>query len=85
MSETLVERMARAICEASRYKWFEDSDHCRFNKHLRVKALAALRAIREPTERMMEQGRYEMPGEQPCRSIWRLMIDAAIAEAEEQT
>ncbi len=80
MSETLVTRMARAMDQAA-HEWALGTDNYPHECPLDVLALAALRAIREPTEGMMEEGRDEMPRGYPCRSIWRAMIDAAIAEA----
>ena len=87
MSETLVERMARAIAQASGEPWFPESERSRFNNHWRYKALAALRAIREPTERMAMAPYHPdiHDDHMPAEVVWQAMIDAAIAEAEHQS
>ena len=69
MSERLIDKMARAIREGMAIK----------NVTSEGLALAALRAIEEPTQAMLDAawGAENYVGEE-----WTLMVRAAIAEAE---
>jgi len=91
MSETLVERMARALVQAED-AWLK-MPKGEWPPH-RFIALAALRAIREPTEGMQRAtnnlvigfdgkfGSYNVYCDnRVATDIWEAMIDAAIAEA----
>lgn len=64
----MIERVGRAICTYTPpcYK-------CRY------KAKAAIEAMREPTEEMIEAGRHE-DGEYTAKVIYCAMIDAALKE-----
>ena len=78
--QTMIERVARAIALADDEDYMED--HCRFDK----RAKAALAAMREPTEAMINGGvrapNYleDQSSKRGCGNIYRAMIDAALAE-----
>jgi len=88
MSETLVERMARAMHAACLRHYDGTFKHGNdpLETH-RVLALAALRAIREPTH-LMGMAPYHPDvhdDHMPAEVVWHAMIDAAIAEAENKS
>jgi hypothetical protein len=83
MAESMVERVARAMCEAEWGKgsWLLVSDHSR-NKAMRH-ASAAIEAMREPTDAIGTSiadasPSYTMP--ETRRRIWQAGIDAALNE-----
>lgn len=81
MAETMIERVARALSATQGMYWTE---------HLRA-ARAAIEAMREPTDRMLDAGvaanTVELPsGGQIIVAVdpaWDAMIDAALAEGTE--
>ena len=85
MSETLVERMARALCRSDA----NNPDTLTYPGGSPMwtayvpKALAAFRAIREPTEGMIEAGSEWAYLGQTVYAVrcFTTMIDAAITEA----
>lgn len=79
MSESMVERVAKAIrdCEASHDGSLPWIEHC---------ARAAIEAMREPTQAMLDAGdEYDMQfvdeGGYPWE-YYRVMIDAALKEGQ---
>lgn len=85
----MIECVARAIAEADQEDYMEDFQ--RFDKRAR----AAIEAMREPTEAMIEEGastrctiqigRQAMSGaigSWPAKDCWRYMIDAALSNGE---
>lgn len=75
MAEGMIEKVATALAEANQED-FEETRHL----HLAL-ARAAIKAMREPTEEMVNAGRNEcvVNREQAIR-IHSAMIDAALAE-----
>jgi hypothetical protein len=54
-------------------------------QHMMPDAIAAIEAMREPTEAMVNAG-YDVgysPDPLPCDAVWKDMIDAAISEGKE--
>jgi hypothetical protein len=95
---TLVETMARAICvEMQCFDYGNENDDGDFvTTEAKIKllearckdaALAALKAMREPTEAMLEASNREWDGRMSARSagVWQAMVDAALTESQEQT
>lgn len=82
---TMVERMARAMFLADfdayhpQFNW--DKAHPEVHAKFLAMALAALRELREPTEAMIEAGRWPGEDDGPIACI-QAAIDAAIAEQE---
>jgi hypothetical protein len=85
MSETILERAARALCVAQGIRATEN-EMARGADEVR----AVLRAIYEPTEEMIEEGAYVIPIGQgaeegppnvkDARACWQAMIDAALGD-----
>jgi hypothetical protein len=80
MSDSMIERVAAAICgEAS---WSASSDSQKEN--FRGQAHDAIEAMREPTEIMKREGRLALDMTHPDPNLWgsewAAMIDAALAE-----
>lgn len=78
---TMIERVARAIFqaeysggEADEFRWERSSDV------YREQARAALMALRDPTNPMLDAGRGETDWEPLARAVWDSMIDAALEE-----
>lgn len=100
MSE-MIERAAKAICKASGEEWkkgtWQGVDLDRFNNHWRHKARAAIEALREPTETMLDACGPKPPrwdATELSRRVreeatkmrmedWKAMIDAAIAKGDD--
>lgn len=86
---TMVERMARAIA-GSRYIHLGGADAQNMVKgtpnwvFCRRDALLALRAMREPTESMLDAGEsaFSIPDAIGAGDAWQAMIDQAVKEAE---
>lgn len=96
MSE-MVERVARALAAAEFYQFPETDKFIEANWHqfapelaerYRIRARAAIAAMREPTEVMVEAG-YQPSGFEPsdvgvshedASDLYQAMIDAALAE-----
>lgn len=83
---TMVERVARALCEASCEEWREgillqgggyDSDQ--LNNHWRFKARAAIEEMRTPTLEMWEAFGADIEWE-VFPGYWSRAIDAALSE-----
>jgi hypothetical protein len=75
MTDTMRERVARAIAEA----------HELHGRSYYSIADAVIAAMREPTEAMVNAG-YDVgysPDPLPCDAVWKAMIDAAISEGKE--
>lgn len=71
---TMVERVARAICKA---------DNCSdnsWNVYINI-AKAAIKAIREPTEVMLDAGTYASDMALSAKDQYSAMIDAALKDA----
>lgn len=73
MAESMVERVARAICRAHG-KWIEDDSWRIYQDEAR----AAIEAMREPTDAMMRQ--MEIAGGAGMRGVWWMGVDAALNE-----
>ena len=85
MTNPVNERVARALFEAthnmqSGWRWHDDHLHAQWVGYAR----AAIAAMREPTEEMVEAGWQEgMAGfgeGEECEPVWRATIDAALKE-----
>lgn len=77
---TMVEKVARAICGAQGYAPEDPSDLDR------KMAVAALKALRDPTPEMVEAGLYAVSGAANTGSInhlWQTMIDSALSGERE--
>lgn len=73
MTNTMIERVAKALeknLEGKEFSSFEDA------------ARAAIEAMREPTETMLEEG---PPYPYMDNIIWGMMIDAALSEEPSET
>ena len=68
----LVERVARALCEDCGLDW-ETATQEGWERQAR----AAIAAMREPTEAMLEAGRSTPPRTR-CLEVYRAMIDEAL-------
>jgi hypothetical protein len=86
MSE-MVERAAEAICDAEfgPGMWAIPAHEQKFRDLYRVRARAAIEAMREPTDDMVDEGwrakRAEIHDTAPePRDAYRAMIDAALEE-----
>lgn len=82
----LIEKMARAI-DAAEVAWCsQHQDKSVADMPDTLKAIAALKAMREPSEGMLKAG--DLPGWDDSvtiglsEEVWQAMIDAAIKEAE---
>lgn len=82
MSE-MIERVARAICRAG---MSGPKDHLNKQENLNwrkfeIEARAAIEAMREPTNAMVEASNREWDGRMSHRSsgAWQAMIDAALS------
>jgi hypothetical protein len=76
MSE-MIERVARAIEEASVVDWLAQPDYA---LKMRNCAIAAIKAMREPTEDMVE-GSFLLQEPEHCeerKAIYQAMIDEAL-------
>lgn len=97
MSDSLIERVARALCAAhyaARFAKPRDDAHVQNNVdgnwHLYIlSARAAIEAMREPTEAMVKEGILGGYGWEECKcfltdptEVWRTMIDAALGKTE---
>jgi hypothetical protein len=81
MTDTMRERVARAIAESH----YPDKCVESMWQHMMPDAIAAIEAMREPTEAMVNAG-YDVgysPDPLPCDAVWKAMIDAAISEGKE--
>lgn len=90
---TPIERAARAMYEAVQPEWdWNDPDAELLRRMYRENARVAILSIRDPDELMEQAGaeivRYIGPDESDeayyndAANIWRLMIDAALAERQ---
>lgn len=73
----MLEKVSRALCEASGQSWDDSSDG--YREICEGFAIAAVRALREPDEEMLEAC-----GNGECRKwaegAWRSMIDSILAD-----
>jgi hypothetical protein len=79
MEESMIDRVASAICEA-RNAWFArdlEGDQPDYNE---VVARAAIKAMREPTPEMVRAGveGWKANGLASIQFVWPSMIDAAL-------
>ncbi len=74
MTDDLVERVARAICDEMH---IQGKSWGGLQRH--KLARAAIAAMREPTEAQLKAVQ-EWPGQQSYTDIWQAMIDAALKE-----
>jgi len=83
MSESMVERVARAMFEKHRIG--ERAWPVPEAEVYRLFAATAIEAMREPTEAMIDASNQEWDGRMSHRSssAWRAMIDAALANGIE--
>ena len=90
---TPIERAARAIYEAVQPEWHWNDPEAELSRRMyRKNARAAIAALREPDDLMMQAGaeivRHIGPDESEdtflndAANTWRLMVDAALAERE---
>ena len=80
MSE-MVERVSRAI-EAAGKKWANEHPFDYWDEApLEVYALAAIEAMREPTQEMLDVGPYEPYMD---AGVWAKMIDAALSAPKQK-
>lgn len=92
MSESMIERVARVLCEASGESWREPPyNHLhtdRLNNHWRYKARRVIEEMRNHTPAMDSAG-YDAYPESVIKTgvdhldIYRAMIDAALSEEVE--
>lgn len=77
---SMVERVARALAKADRIEICSDASY-EFSSY-GPKARAAIEAMLEPTDEMIQD--YHLPhvGPSDVDYIWRSMIDAALGEGE---
>jgi hypothetical protein len=83
MTDTMRERIARGQAEFDGRGWLNMPRGER-DRYL-DRADAAIEAMREPTEAMVNAG-YDVgysPDPLPCDAVWKAMIDAAISEGKE--
>jgi hypothetical protein len=74
MSETMIERVAVAIEEA-----YGDSDYVELHRAEAIKlARAAIEAMREPTQAMVDACDINIPTEGMITGVWNDMIEAAL-------
>jgi hypothetical protein len=78
MTDTMIERVARAALDAYYPQSIFSREHPEREK-FRLVALAAIAAMREPTEAMRDAGFAENFGK-PSYAAWQAMIDAALTE-----
>lgn len=80
MTDSMIERVARAICTADGYDHTPDEiERCP------DLARAAITAMREPDETMWQAGWATVPydvHENALADAWHAMVDAALAEGE---
>lgn len=78
MSESMVERVARALYDAHPFSGpAYDSDRESYKETFRIQARAAIEAMQTPTRRMLDAG----PGEPYMdEEVWAKMIDRALNE-----
>lgn len=91
--DDMVEKVARAICDAGQGQWrkppYNELHTDALNNHWRHKARAAIEAMREPSEAMVKAG-YDAFMAWDARTgddlgmeiIWRAMIDAALSDTK---
>ncbi len=76
MTESMIERVAKALCVQSGIIWEKQSDTQR--GHNMSLARAAIEAMREPTERMIKSGNEHCDNDGNLDAAYRAMIDAAL-------
>lgn len=86
MASEMVERVARALYDHAamarnwkdRHPWVEENeDGERVKRAWRVKARAAIEAMREPTAAMADEGDHHCSASD-VRHVWRAMIDQTL-------
>lgn len=85
MSETMIERVAKAIAQADERNGGPPYDYTiGLGKHAKEalfdRARAAIAAMREPTMNMIDAADYD-GGVLPPQRAWPAMIDAALSES----
>jgi hypothetical protein len=87
MTDSMIERVREALRDCT--DWTDDGRLTVEEAEAALNAAAriAIESMREPTERMVEVGRYgvDTPSDRPighedAREVWRGMIDEALAE-----
>jgi hypothetical protein len=75
MSEDMVECAVLAMIDIN-----ESSRGLKYSDLMRAMAIAAISALREPTEEMVKRGDQILPA---CvEEVWQAMIDAALGKKE---
>lgn len=81
MSE-MIERVAKAIYDSHEFKkgWEHPDTKRLWHEFMRAEARAAIEAMREPTDEMLEASHYgEAPREPNSHyEVWKYMIDTAL-------
>lgn len=91
---TLIERAARAMYDTVRPEWeWNDPDAGPLRKMYRDNARAAVRALQEPSEAMIDAGadvvrsvnkaESDIAVRDDTRSVWSMMINTALEEGKE--
>ncbi len=92
MDNEMIERVAKAICKSGKFETGQGTcailcmdqlgdarNDCQHAKHIHEKlAVAAIKAMREPTEKMCSIDAPDMPGGGEVSEIWQSMIDAIL-------
>lgn len=73
-----LEEVARALREAVRNT--PDGKSISFEEMSFILARAAIEAMREPTQAMIDAGYYPAVQNRGAKSVWPVMIDAALSE-----
>lgn len=92
---TMIERVAKAIYEASPFKMTEgpyERQSDLYKRNCRLLARAAIKAMREPTDAMVDVMNDVVidgpayvdfyPSMADCASLWTAAIDAALSEQQ---
>jgi hypothetical protein len=85
MSESMVERVARAMAKAAEVEVAKEfgrevrPEYMINHRQFLIEARAAISAIRIPTETMLKAG-YAIGPENRTQEIWEDMVDAALKE-----
>lgn len=82
MSNEMIEKIIKIFDIAYPYSCSVENCHeCkRFNSNLEAQARAVIKAMREPTEEMLNIDAPDMPAGGSILDIWQTMIDAALKD-----